>query len=500
MTSTDRPPNPDPSPSDLSTEASATVDGADVVGQALPIGYGPWTATFVVVASMVGTGVLTTSGFSIYAVGSNAWVLGLWVLGGLLALCGALVLAELATMFPRSGGDYVYLREAYGPLPAFLSGWVSFLIGFGGPIAVAGSAAAFYLLRPLGYQEGDLVTNLVASAAIVAFAIIHSAGANRTILAQSAFTILKVAILGLLATIGIAASGGSGWDHLDDLQPLDGDLALNMGLSLVFISYAYTGWNGVGYVAGEVRDPQRSLPRAILLGTGFVTLLYLALNLMYMLALSASDIEAIVDEATPEDAEGPRVDAVAPIAEIAARRLLGPRVSGVLSVAIGLSMLASLSAFVLTGPRVAYAMARRGQFPAIAARLRPKSQTPAVATAMQVTWSLILLWSGRFNQILIFSGVGLALFTMLTISSIYVLRIRRPDLTRPFRTPGYPLTPAVFLILTGLLTSAAFLREPEPSTYALIGILVGIPIYYFSGLGSSNRQAEKADPQDISGS
>ena len=221
--------------------------------------FGLATATFVVVSSMIGTGVLTTSGFTVYFVGSNQLMLALWVVGGVLALCGALTLCELSAALPRSGGDYVFLSEAYGPLAAFLSGWVSFLIGFGGPIAASASAAANYL-------------------------------------------------------------------------------------------------------AGEVDRPQERMPRAILLGTGLVLALYLALNTAYALALSAADVRAIVGG--PEN-----VNAIAPIAQIAADRLYGHRVADPLSVAIGLTLLASVSAYILTGPRVAYAMARAGQFPEVAGRL-----------------------------------------------------------------------------------------------------------------------------------
>lgn len=220
--------------------------------------------------------------------------------------------------------------------------------------------------------------------------------------------------------------------------------------SMVYISYVYTGWNSAAYVAGEVREAQRRLPWAILLGTTGVTLLYLALNVVYGLALSADDVRAIVEH--PSNAIGR--DAVAPIAQIAAARLFGQQWSSVFSIAFGMMLLSTLSAYVLIGPRVVYAMARAGHFPSIAARLSRRAGTPVVATVLQTGVALLLLWTGSFENLIIFAGFGLSLFSLLVISSIYVLRFKRPAMDRPFRTPGYPATPAVFLVVTGLLTAA----------------------------------------------
>ena len=445
-------------------------------------GFGLATATFVVVSSMIGTGVLTTSGFTVYFVGSNQLMLVLWVVGGIVATCGALTLAELAAAMPRTGGDYVYLTEAYGPLAGFLSGWVSFLIGFGGPIAASASAAARYFLAPMGLEgaSATIAQRAVASAAILGFAAVHASGRSRTVRVQGGMTLVKLAILGLLAVAGLAAGWGN-WGHLDDRPPMTRGLLVTMASSLVYISYAYTGWNGVSYIAGEVERPQVVLPRAILLGTGLVLALYLALNVAYALALPAAEVRRIVEE--PGNTQG--VDAVAPIVEIAAKRLCGPRVSGPLSMAIGLTLLASVSAYVLTGPRVAYAMARAGQFPAVAGRLSTTWGTPVVATALQVAWALVLVWSARLERILTFAGVGLVLFSMLTVSAVFVLRWRRPDLPRPFRTPGYPVVPTVYLLGSGIVVAAVFREQPEVSAYSVARILAGVPVFYLWGLRSA---------------
>jgi APA family basic amino acid/polyamine antiporter len=456
------------------------VDAGDQVGSepkpsAMPAEFGLPMATFVVVASMVGTGVLTTSGYTVASVGSNQWMLILWVVGGVTAVCGALTLSELSAAMPRTGGDYVYLHEAYGPLPAFLSGWVSFLIGFAGPGAASAFASAKYLLAPWYGPGADvvLIERGIATALILGFAGLHVIGRRQTAHVQGWITAIKLALL-----VGYAAAGlAAGWRNtanLHDLTPIDGE-ALSLAAllsSLVYIYYAYTGWNAASYLAGEVREPQRLLPRAILLGTGGVLVLYMAVNVVYALALTPDDIRGIIKEA------GGKFDAVAPIAEIAAKRLFGPGWAGTLSVAVGLMLLSSLSAYLLIGPRVLYAMAEAGQFPSMAARLTRRARTPAVATAFQLTVTLVLLWLGSVESLILYAGVGLSIFSMLAMSSIFVLRRTRPDLPRPFRTPGYPVTPAVYLILTGMMTVAAFKERPLVSGYALLSILVGVPFYY----------------------
>ncbi len=441
-------------------------------------------AIFVVVASMVGVGVLTTSGYTMALVGSNEYMLALWVVGGVIAACGALTLAELSAAPPHTGGDYVYLYHAYGPLAAFLSGWTSFLAGFSGPSAASAFASAKYLLAPLKL-EGDqaiVIQRVIATFAVLIFAVIHVSGRERTARVQGWITGLKLAALGLLIVAGLAV----GWPHgsnLHDPRPVDGGLVMTMMFSLVYIYFAYTGWNGASYLAGEIKDAQKVLPRAILIGTAGVTLIYLGVNVVYALALPVTDVQAMVND--PANKLG--LDVVAPIAEIASRRLFGPQWSSPLSVVIGLMLLSTLSVYLLLGPRVIYAMAQAGQFPAVAARLSARAGTPTAATAFQVGMTLILLWTGSFESIVIYASVGLSIFSMLAMSSIFVLRWKLPHLPRPFRTPGYPLPPAIYLVLTAMLTAAAFSQRALVSSASLLSILAGIPIYYLWKWGTQPR-------------
>ena len=433
--------------------------------------FGTATATFVVVSSMVGTGVLTTSGFSMYFLGSNQLMLALWVVGGVLAVAGALTLCELTAAIPRTGGDYAYLRAAYGPEVAFLSGWVSFFIGFGGPIAMSASAAASYLLVPfdLSPRVVTVARPALATAIIVTLAAFHCRGRRASIRLQGTITVIKLAILASLAVAGVWLGWGR-WGSLDDRPPLTGGVVLGMLSSLVYVTYAYTGWNAASYLAGEVDRPQSRMPRAILLGTGLVTALYLTLNLAYALALPAGEVRGVVDRA------GGDVTAVAPIAWVAAQRLVGPGVAAPLSFLVGLTLLASVSAYVLTGPRIVVAMAGAGQFPAWAGRVTPTG-APVLATALQVGWALVLLWTARFEPIMTYSAIGLAVFSMLTVSSVFVIRRRIPAGSRPFRTPGYPITPLAYLIGTGALVVAVAHDRPAVAMASVLSISLGVPVH-----------------------
>jgi APA family basic amino acid/polyamine antiporter len=448
----------------------------------MPAEFGAGTAFVVIVASMVGVGVLTTSGLTVYHTQSNQLMLVLWVVGGLIAICGALSLAELAAALPRSGGDYVYLYEAYGPLAAFLSGWVSFVLGFAAPSALAALQAASFLLAPLQLSPEHELTpqRIMATLVIVAFAAIHLSGRRRTAHVQGAITTFTALFLIAFALAGLAI-GFRGFRNFADAPPLTASVAHDMFFSLVYVMYAYVGWNSAAYLAGEMVEPQRELPRAILVGTGAVVVLYLALNVVYGLALPSSEIRALVTLGGTEKA-------VEPVAHLAALRLFGPRWSTPLTLVMGVMLLSTLGAYILTGPRVLYAMAVAGQFPSIAGRLGTRDRVPAVATAMQVACALVLLWTGTFHRLIVYASVGLGFFSILTISAVYVLRRTRPDLPRPFRTPGYPVTPAIYIVLTGAVTAAAFLKKPWESSLALASIVGGVPLFYLWRFAARGRR------------
>jgi basic amino acid/polyamine antiporter, APA family len=434
-------------------------------------GFGVATATFVVISSMVGVGVLTASGQMVDRIGSNALMLGLWAVGGLVALCGALSLSELAAMLPRSGGDYVFLREAYGERMGFLAGWSSVLLGFAAPIAATSRAAADYLIAPFKLTATVVPWAAVglATACVVGFATIHATTRRRTARAQGLVTLTEVLILVAFVVAGLVA-GRSNWRNLADLPTtIDGPLASKLLFSLLLVSYGYIGWNAAAYLAGEVADAPRRLPAAILLGTLGVIALYLGINLVYALALPAAEVHAI------REIEGSA--AIDPIAERAARALFGRVWSTPFALATGLILLANTSAYLLTGPRVLLAMARAGHFPAVASRLTDRHGLPAVATVILATLALLMLWTSSFDAILVFSAVGLSLTSLLAVAAVYVLRYRRPDLPRPFRVPGYPVVPGIYLVGTTTVLVATFLEKPEISALSAASLLAAFPAY-----------------------
>jgi len=430
--------------------------------------FGLSTATYVVIASMVGVGILTISGFIIKDTGSASVMLVLWLLGGVLALCGALTVAELAAAMPHAGGEYVFIREAYGRPWAFLYGWISFVIGFSAPTAIIAHGAGRYLVQPWLSVEDPLepiITQALAALFIVALTVFHLRGQIFSSRVQNLSTILKLMVLVALVAGGLLLGKGS-FHHLAPDLPRQGTPWAALAISLVYIMYSYNGWNAATYIAGEIRDPQRTLPRSLLLGCGGVIVLYLLLNIVYVYALPVSEIRAM------------SADQVEPIAALAANRLFGVWVAAPLSMAIGVGLLASISAYIFTGPRVYYAMARDGLFPSLAGRLNSRTGALVPATLAQTICSLILLFSGTFQDILTYAGVGLSISSFFVILSVFVLRVRRSEMARPFRTPGYPVVPLVFLICVAWMIVFAFQSQPKWSSISVAMILGGIPLYY----------------------
>jgi APA family basic amino acid/polyamine antiporter len=427
-------------------------------------GFGLSTSTYVVIASMVGTGILVSPGYMMASLQNYPVIFGLWILGGLLAVCGALCVAELAAALPRAGGEYVYLHEAYGPMPAFLSGWTSFFVGFSAPLAVAGYIAALYILTPFGLagEESGHLIKATAAIIIVAMTLPNLIGHRQSIWIQNLTTMFKLGLFVVLVAMAFLFGGGR-LAHIIEGQSI-GKVGLGtIAMQFFYVMFAYSGWNAASYLAGEVKNPSRTLPRSLLLGAGLVILLYLALNLVFAYAVPLADVGFENAERVPQ---------------LAVENLFGPRVSGVFSVVLGLTFLATVSAFIITGPRVYYAMAKDGLFPSVAGYISSKGRIPVYAMLAQSACAIIILFVTDFQDLYKYAAVGLSLFAMLFIGAVYVLRWRRPDMERPFRVPGYPVVPAIFMAVTIFMAVFAFMQWPKPSIYSLGSILAGIPVYY----------------------
>ena len=437
-------------------------------------GFSARTATFLVVSSTIGGGILGAAGYVALDAGGHPGAILIWAVGGLIAACGALSLAEVSASLPKSGGEFVILSEAYGPLVGFLGGWVSLVFGFISPIAATALVAASYLLAPMGWAH-PVAVRAVATIAIVALAVAHSAGRSRAERVQGATTSATIAVLALFVVAGLVA----GWRGSAHLAPSVGPMsASGFFVGLILVSYAYTGWNAASYVAGEVANPRRDLPRAVVAGLGIVLVLYLGIVMVIGVALPVPELARL-------NASDPL--ALEHVGDLAADRLFGARGAAAMSWAMGVVLAASLSALVMTGPRVAVAMAREGRLPAILGQTSAAKggESHAIATSAVAVAAVAVLWSGGFRAIAFASGVGLALNSLLTVAAVFVLRAKQPDLPRPFRTPGYPLVPIIFLGLTASsLAFACASPKERPAVYAgLGGVALGIPAYFLT-LGS----------------
>ena len=433
---------------------------------------GPLDGAAIVVSNVIGSGIFLVPAFVAQLVPHPWAMVAVWVAGGALAFAGAMAYAELAALRPRAGGEYVYLREAFGPLAAFLTGWTSFVAGFAGAIAASAVGLAGYLSRflpmagdttplvtlPLGVL--DLVVSpqaLVAIAVIAALSGVHILGVGPGRIVQNLLAGTKVALLVTFVVLGF----GFGDGHLAHFTAGGAVTPGLWVLALIPVMFSYAGWNAATYVAEEVRDPGRNVPLALGLGTVAVVVIFLFLNLLYIYALPVAEFAAV-------DAR---------VVDAAADRLFGPVVASPVAAASVVMLAASISAMVMAGPRVYFAMARDGQFPAMAARVDPRFRTPSVAIVAQGVWAALLVLSGRFEQLVEYTGFAVVLFAGVAVASLFVLRRRHPHEPRPFRAWGYPVAPFVFVVASLLIVLNALWRSPATSGAGLLVIAAGVPIY-----------------------
>jgi APA family basic amino acid/polyamine antiporter len=441
-------------------------------GTSLARRLGPIDAAAIVVSNVIGGGIFFAPVIVAGLVPSARGVLLVWFLGGALAFAGAMAYAELAALRPRAGGEYVYLREAYGPLTGFLSGWTSFVAGFSGAIAASAVALAEYIGRfaPIAADATPLLTipvplvpivvspkAIVALAAIVLITFVHLRGLGPGRIVQNTLAGIKVAAILTFLALGFGMGSGSG------AQIVSGGTATAAGvvLALVPVMFTYSGWNAAAYVAEEVRSPGRNVPLALGLGTAAVIVIYLGLNAIYLYAIPASGLASI---------QGTLIDTVA-------ERLFGFTVGNIIAAFTIVSIAASISAMVIAGPRVYFAMARDGLFAAQAARVHPHFRAPVSAIATQAVWSGVLVLCGSLSQLVSYTGFAVVLFSGITVAALFVLRRREPDAPRPFRAWGYPVAPAVFVVASAVMVGNEIWRNPQPALAGIAIIALGIPVY-----------------------
>jgi APA family basic amino acid/polyamine antiporter len=454
---------------------------------------GVFPATNIVVANMIGAGIFTTSGLLMDQLGDARLLLVLWLAGGALALLGALCYGELGAALPRAGGEYAYLAELFHPLLGFLTGWVSFFVGFSAPLAASALGVSEYLGRawPQLLAAGDpgLVKKAVAILVIGALAAVHLRGVEFGARVQNVLTVGKIALIAGLIAAGFALGRGD-LAHLGSAAaasavPGAGPATAGagaaapsgfagwqaVGLSLMWIMFAYSGWNAAAYVGSELRDPERSLPRSLLVGTGIVTLLYVGLNLLYVYALPPAEMRGVIA-----------------IGGAAASRLFGSVAETIVSALIAFALVSSVSALILLGPRVYYAMARDGYLFKAVARVNPLTRAPSAAIAVQCLIAAVMVLTGTFDQILTYMGFCLGIFPIVAVAG--VVKLRRAG-TLPFRMPGYPLPPVLYAAASVAMLVLAYVERPVESSIAVVTVLAGIPFYLMAARARGARGGGK---------
>ncbi|HEX7571822.1 MAG TPA: amino acid permease [Bacteroidota bacterium] len=417
--------------------------------------------TMIAIGSTIGSGIFLTPALIAHTLPSPSWIIGIWLVGGVMALTGALTFAELAGMMPGAGGVYVYLNEAYGPLAGFLYGWAYFLVCNTGGIAALSLAFATYLghfipLSPAGLRITAITGLLLVTA-------LNVRGVKIAGMFSDVFTLLKLSGIGFLIVAGI------GWGtnrHIDFSTPLDlqgGTLGGALSVAMVGVLWSYGGWQHASYAAGEARNPRRTIPFAMVTGAIVVVAVYVLTNISYMLLLPVAAIGA-----------SPR------LASDAMQTIMGPAGGGLIAAVIFISTFGTTGIYTLTAPRIYFAMARDGLFFRKVAEIHPHFHTPAFAIMIQSAWAIILiLFWGTFESLISYVVFTDWIFFALAATGVFILRRKRPSAERPYRTLGYPLTPLVFIIISIWFVGNTLLNRPEEAWAGIAFLALGVPVFLF---------------------
>ena len=436
-------------------------------GESLKRRLGFFPATNIVVANMIGAGIFTTSGLLLADLHDPLLMIGLWLVGGIIALCGAISYGELGASMPEAGGDYLFLSRLFHPSAGFLSGWLSFIVGFSAPIAASAIGFSEYFLRVFpgmnewfGFIPGSgplIMQKTLAVLIIVVFTLIHYTGLELGAKVQNFLTVLKVVLIAGLIIAGLAFGDGDSLNFRKAAS--DGSFSgwKSIGLSLMWILFAYSGWNASTYIGSEIKNPRKNLPASLIAGTGIVILLYLLLNVVFVYAIPPDEMKGVIS-----------------VGGLAMGKLFGGPAERVFSLLISFALFSSLSAFIIIGPRVYYKMASDGLFFKGIARVHPKFKVPSYAIVLQGVIAVIFVISGTFEQILTYMGFSLGIFPLLTIAGLIKMRLKGRSAVK---MPGFPVPQLVYLFAGSLILVLAFLERPLESLLAIGTLLTGIPVY-----------------------
>jgi APA family basic amino acid/polyamine antiporter len=422
---------------------------------------------------MVGTGIFTTPGFIVQELSNPKAMLLCWFVGGLFALSGALCYGELGAMFPKAGGEYVFLRESFGKRMGFLSGWISLIVGFSAPIAAASIAFATYFFRLFSFSLSHQIhfslaginvatvspQSMVAVGVILVFSFVHYHSLWFGSRVQNLLTLFKVGIIITFAVAGLSWGNGS-LGHFSEPLAIDSLLTSNFAISLIFVSFAYSGWNAAAYLGAEIQKPGRNLPLSLFAGTLLVLFLYLLLNLVYVYALPADKMSGVLEVGTES-----------------AVSLFGTRVGQYFSGAIAIGILSVISAMIMTGPRVYYAMSKDGLFFEVFGRVSKFRRTPACSVFLQAAIAIMMVVTASFEKLLLYIGFTLSLFAMLAVAGLIWLRIKHSALAAQYRTLGYPVTPVLFILGNLWIIYFSIKSRPITSLFGLSTIATGLLVF-----------------------
>jgi APA family basic amino acid/polyamine antiporter len=435
---------------------------------------GLFDSSMMVIGIVIGSGIFMTTGLMAEAIPSASLILLAWVLGGLQMLAGALTYAELGAAMPKAGGQYVFLREAYGQLPGFLFGWIAFVAYISGTnaalaIAVAEHVGSFYpslTTQNIIIDVGSFSISggqIFALSLILILSIINYLGIVFGKWIQNIFTVLKIGSILLFALTGLFISTGNHIDmSLNTTNMSIGSILTGMGIALVAVNWTVGGWEYITFAAGEIKNPKRNLPLALIIGTVTILTLYFLVNIAYLKVLP---MDSLIGEIK--------------VGEMTARSLYGPGIGGLFVLVIIVSMFGALNGNILVGSRVYYAMAKDHLFFSKAADVHPKFHTPGNAIIIQGLWAAVLTLTGTFEELITLVVFVNFMLWIASASTVFVLRKKQPDLDRPYKVWGYPYVPAFFIIFSSAIMVNTFFKSPEQSLMGLGLTLLGIPAFWY---------------------
>lgn len=416
------------------------------------------TAISLVIANMIGTGVFTSLGFQVLDIESGFAIMMLWIVGGILSLCGALTYGEIGSAFPQSGGEYNYLSKLYHPSVGFLSGWVSVTVGFAAPVAAASTALGLYVNK----IYDSVNPQILAVSVILLLTIVHSINLKLGSAVQRAFTLIKVVIIVMFVGFGFFHHP----EHSVSFSPTSESFSQMMSsafaVSLVFVTYAYSGWNAAAYIAGDLREPQKNLPKALIWGTLIVMVIYTALNFIFLYSVPINELKGVVE-----------------VGYLSANKIFGSDLGRFMSLVIALLLVSTVSAMILAGPRVMHAMGNDIRQLKIFSTSN-KNNVPYVAVIFQSVISIVLVLTSSFESLITYVGFTLNLFTFLTVFGIFILRAKHKDIQTAYKTPLYPIPPILFLLISGWILFFIFKNKTMESLFGLGTVAFGFLVYWIS--------------------